>query len=103
MDNPFRREEPHRAARRYWGGTLLAGVAILGVVAALLEMIARTADEIDAAVAEVWRVGKLIANNTVHIPLLVRINQHAAGILGHADRIAAATTRIERKVTGGEE
>jgi hypothetical protein len=45
-------------------------------------------------------VGKLIANNTVHVPLLVRTNQVVADILPAADGIARATERIRRAVSG---
>ncbi len=87
---------------QYWRMTLAIGLAVIGAVAFLLNLLARTAEQIEAGVAEIWRIGKLLANNTVHIPLLVRTNQLAGAILAKADGIAAATARIHRAVTGGE-
>ena len=85
----------------YWWISLGLGLVVTIVVAILLTILARTAEQIQAGTAEIWRVGKLIANNTVHIPLLVRTNQIAGGILTAASGIAAATGRIEQTVTGG--
>jgi len=87
----------------YWGATLAVGAVVIGVVAFLLNMLTRTAEQINGGAAEVWRVGTLIANNTVHIPLLVRTNQVAAEILTASEGIAAATTRIGGAVTGKSE
>jgi len=85
----------------YWWISLGLGLVVTIVVAILLSILARTAEQIHAGAAEIWRVGTLIANNTVHIPLLLRTNQIAAGILAAAGGIAAATGRIERTVTRG--
>ena len=84
-----------------WWITLGLGLVVTIVVAILLSILTRTAEQIDAGAAEIWRVGKLIANNTVHIPLLVRTNQIAAGIVAAAGGIAGATGRIERTITRG--
>ncbi|MBA3417074.1 MAG: hypothetical protein H0U10_17780 [Chloroflexia bacterium] len=85
----------------YWWVSLGIGLVVTVVVAILLAILTRTAERIEAGAAEIWRVGKLIANNTVHVPLLVRTNQLAGGILAAAGGIAAATARIERAATGG--
>lgn len=85
---------------RYWTAGLVGGLVVIGAVAVLLQTLTRTAEQIQAGAAEIWRIGKLIANNTVHIPLIHRTNQHAASILQAADGIAAATARIERTVVG---
>lgn len=82
---------------RWWVGLAL-GAVVLGVVAALLETLLRSVRRIEHGAAEVWRVGKLIANNTVHVPLLVRTNQVVDEIAGSADGIARATARIQRAV-----
>lgn len=87
---------------RYWRMSLGLGVVVIGAVALLLSTLARTAAKIEAGTAEIWRVGKLIANNTVHIPLLVRTNQVAGEILATADGIAEATARIRRAVGGDQ-
>jgi hypothetical protein len=83
----------------YWWISLGLGLVVTIVVAILLNILARTAEQIQAGTAEIWRVGKLIANNTVHIPLLVRTNQVAGDILASAGGIAAATGRIQQAVT----
>lgn len=85
---------------RYWTASLVGGLVIIGAVAVLLNTLTRTAEQIQVGAAEIWRIGKLIANNTVHIPLLHRANQHAATILRSADGIAAATARLQRAVGG---
>lgn len=85
---------------RYWQLSLAAGVAVLAVVAILLETLARTVEQIQDGSAEIWRVGKLIAGNTVHVPLLGRVNQQVEAISTTADAIAQATGRIERAAAG---
>ena len=88
---------------RYWKLSLVAGLAVIGVVAAMLEVLARTAEQIQEGTASIWRVGKLIAGNTVHVPILVRVNQQVAAISAAADDIAQATGRIQRAATGSAE
>ncbi len=83
---------------RYWRISLALGLGVIGAVALLLEILARTAGSIESGAAGIWQVGKNIANNTVHIPLLVRTNQVVDDISTTADRIAGATARIERAV-----
>ena len=85
---------------RYWTAGLVGGLVVITAVAVLLQTLTETAERIQVGAAEIWRIGKLIANNTVHIPLIHRTNQHAAQILQAADGIAAATARIERAVVG---
>jgi hypothetical protein len=87
----------------YWWISLALGIIVIIVVAILLHILARTAEQIHEGAAEVWRVGTLIANNTIHIPLLARTNQIAGGILAAADGIATATGRIRRAVSGSTE
>ncbi len=84
---------------RYWRFSLAAGLAVIAAVAVLLETVARTAESIQDGTAKIWEVGKLIANNTVHVPLLVRINHHVAAISGAADEIAQAAGRIQQVAT----
>ncbi len=81
---------------RYWRATLAVGAGVIGVVALLLTILARTAERIQHGVAEIWQVGKLIANNTVHVPLLIRTNQIAGEILRAADGIGQAVERIQQ-------
>ncbi|MDP9365319.1 MAG: hypothetical protein M3Q10_14030 [Chloroflexota bacterium] len=83
---------------RYWRISLGIGLAVIGAVALLLSTLAAVVARIEAGAAEIWRVGKLIANNTVHVPLLARTNQVVAEILPAAAGIARATERIRRAV-----
>ena len=96
------RREPSAPVVRYWRISLGFGLAVIGAVALLLSALAATVARIEAGAAEIWRIGKLIANNTVHVPLLVRTNQVVAEILPAADGIAAATARVRRAVAGDE-
>lgn len=84
----------------YWWISLAIALVVVIVVAILLHILTRTAEAIEEGASEVWRVGTLIANNTIHIPLLVRTNQMAGGILAAADGIATSTGRIRRAVAG---
>lgn len=88
---------PHVIAR-YWRISLGIGVVVIAAVGLLLGTLAKTVTRIEAGAAEIWRVGKLIANNTVHIPLLVRTNQITSEIVTTADGIAGATERIGHAV-----
>ncbi|HSH79092.1 MAG TPA: hypothetical protein VLA19_11250 [Herpetosiphonaceae bacterium] len=83
---------------RYWRISLGLGMVVIGAVALLLSALTATVAKIEAGAAEIWRVGKLIANNTVHVPLLIRTNQVLGQILPAADRIAGATGRIQQAV-----
>lgn len=83
---------------RWWLGLAL-GAVVIGAVAALLETLLRSVRRIERGAAEVWRVGKLIANNTVHVPLLVRTNQIVDEIGEATGGIAQAAARIQRAVS----
>jgi hypothetical protein len=84
------------AAYTVWWISLGIGVVVILVVAVLLTLIVRTAQQIEGAAAEIWTVGQRIANNTVHIPLLHRTNQIVDGILERASGIDGAVAAIER-------
>ncbi|HBY97562.1 MAG: hypothetical protein M5U01_36005 [Ardenticatenaceae bacterium] len=90
---------PQETIAQYWRISLALGATVLTVVALLLNTVAKRAEEIQTGAAEIWRIGKLIANNTVHIAMLGHINQIVAEILQTADGIAQATERIERTAT----
>ncbi len=98
MPTSFDRSVSPNVIARYWWISLGVGLVVIGAVGLLLSMLARTVTQIEAGATEIWRVGKLIANNTVHVPLLVRTNQIAADILAVADGIAGATKRIGQVV-----
>lgn len=80
-----------------WTAAIVATFAVAAVVAVLLELIIGVAADIERVAGEIWTTGKRVANNTVHIPLLVpvaasveRIVAAAPGILGAAQRIRRA-------------
>lgn len=81
-------------AQTIWWGSLGIFLVVLLVVAALLQLIVNSAGRILGGVADIWTVGKQIANNTVQIPTLLRINQVATGIVGAAGDIHGALGRI---------
>lgn len=83
-----------------WWLSLVIGVVVILVVAALLTMIVRTARVIDGAVGQIWVVGQRIANNTVHIPLLNTTNRVVDDILAHAVVIDGAAAMIESHAQG---
>ena len=85
---------------KYWRLSLIAGLAVIAVVAALLEALVRTADGILDGTAKIWLVGKQIASNTVQVPLLVRVNQHFAELSNTANEIAEASGRIQSAASG---
>lgn len=89
---------PKDTVNVYWSISLATGGVVIAVVAFLLTILVRTAEQIEAGVGQIWQVGQLIANNTVHIPLLVRTNQIVAQIYQSADGIKRSTGRIERAV-----
>ena len=72
-----------------WIISLAAGLLVIGVVAFLLYLIQRTAAEIDTVAGRIWTQGKLVANNTIQIPLFLsttnrevsRIQNTAGGIV----------------------
>jgi hypothetical protein len=86
---------PEQALQFVWWTSLLLGVVVSGVVALLLWMIHRGAAAIDGLVARIWDAGQRVANNTVHIPALYKINAVAGEILATAVRIDAGAAAIE--------
>jgi hypothetical protein len=71
-------------------------LVVTGVVALLLTLVLRTARSIQRRAGDIWTTGKLVANNTIHIPLLVDTNRAASAILDTAGMIAAGTSAIEQ-------
>ena len=59
------------------------------MVALLLTLVLRTARSILHTAGDIWTTGKLVANNTIHIPLLVDTNRVAGTILETAGKILA--------------
>ncbi len=96
MNGILNREVSEDTVERYWWFSLGAGLAVIGVMALLLDRLLKTAMDIQHSLTDVWQVGKLIANNTVHTPLLGHTNQILDGTLEAAQGIEGATERIER-------
>jgi predicted PurR-regulated permease PerM len=91
-------EATERLVKRYWLFSLALGAVVIQVVAFLLNMLARAAEQIEEAAGEIWRVGKLVANNTVHIPVIARANQSLEQIAESAEGIGRETERILQAV-----
>lgn len=84
-----------------WGGSLVLGLVVIGVVALLLHMVRSTAKEIDAAASHIWTQGKLVANNTIQIPtFLSTTNSVASRILHSAGNIAEGANAIKDHAGG---
>ena len=78
-----------------WWVSLVIFLVVLAVVALLLTLILKTVRRIEQGVAQIWTVGQLVANNTVHIPLLMTTNRAVSAIYGEAGQILGAATRIQ--------
>ena len=78
-----------------WWVSIVLLLIITAVVALLLALILATARTIEQAAGEIWTVGKLVANNTIHIPLLAETNRTAVAILNTAVSILDGATAIE--------
>jgi hypothetical protein len=83
-----------------WGTSLALGLVVALVVTLLLWLIYRTAVNIDDVASDIWDTGQRVANNTVHIPILYRINHAAGAILGTAVQIIAGTDTIKTHAKG---
>jgi hypothetical protein len=81
-----------------WRYSLIAGEAVVLVVALLLILIIVTARSIDRTAAAIWDVGQNIARNTVSIWMLQQTNAVAGEILSTAKSIVAAATSIDQKL-----
>ena len=67
----------------------------------LLSLIKRTALEIDATAADIWTQGKLVANNTIHIPMfLSTTNAVVHEILDNAVEVLDGTVKVEQHIDG---
>lgn len=83
----FLPSSPQAAAAFVWWASLLLGLVVSLVVAALLWLIHREARTINGCVSKIWDVGQRVANNTIHIPALYRTNEVARRILDVAREI----------------
>jgi len=92
--------DPGEAAVFIWWTSLLLGLVVALVVTLLLWLIHRTAYNIDVTASHIWDTGQRVANNTIHIPILYRINNAAGKILGTALAINDGATAIETHANG---
>lgn len=67
------------AVMMVWSISLVIAIVVIGVVAFLLHKVRDTAKEIDVVVVKIWTEGKLLANNTIHIPNFLSVTNKAAG------------------------
>lgn len=81
--------------QQMWIISLVIYFVVVGVVALLLTMIWRTAEQIHGGVKAIWNSGQKVANNTIHIPLLARTNHFVERILDSAVRTAGAVAAVE--------
>ncbi len=86
-----------------WGTSLLLGAVVIIVVALLLHGIWNTARRILRVAGGIWTHGQRVANNTVHIAFLGRVNHLLSGALAEAAPLAQSTAQIAEAVrrTGG--
>lgn len=84
-----------------WWVSLGIAVVVTLVVVFLLEMIRRTAVSILDGAGAIWTHGKLVANNTIQIPIFLKTTNRVAGqILATAQQIVGATEAIEQHADG---
>lgn len=84
-----------------WMISLGIGVIVLIVVAILLTMIRNTAAKILDGASQIWTQGKLVANNTIQIPIfLASTNKLVEQIKSEAIEIMEATHAIEQHAEG---
>lgn len=92
--------DPESAGTLVWQASLGLGVVVAVVVTLLLWLIHRTASQIHTVVSGIWDTGRRVANNTIHIPILYRINNAAGKILSTAVQIKNGAAAIEAHANG---
>jgi len=90
-------EDP--TTQQLWIVSLIAAIVVVLVVAVVLELIVRTAHQINELVQQIWYGGTRIAQNTVTLALLRDTNDLAGKILGSASEIAKAASRIRQRTS----
>ena len=79
-----------------WWVSIVLLLVVTAVVALLLTLVLRTARSIQRTASDIWTTGKMVANNTIHIPLLVDTNRIAGRILETAGKILAGADEIRQ-------
>ena len=94
-------EYSQEAILTVWGGSLIIGVVVIIVVALLLRLILGTAKKIEWGAGQIWIEGKMVANNTIHIPILLATTNRVAGeILGNAQSVHKGAKIVEAHIEG---
>jgi len=82
---------------KVWVISLVLGLVVTIVVAILLILIRNTARKILAGVQQIWTEGKLVANNTIQIPIYLTVtNQVVSKIYDTAVKIIGGAAAIEQ-------
>lgn len=84
------------AIQQVWITSLIVYFVVVVVVAVMLTLILTTARQIQSGASAIWTVGQKVANNTIHLALLLRTNYLAARILAAAGGTAGAVAAIEQ-------
>lgn len=79
-----------------WWVSIVLLLVVTIVVAFLLTLVLQTARSILHTAGDIWTTGKLVANNTIHIPLLMDTNRIAGKILETLAKILAGADAIEQ-------
>ena len=88
------------AINTIWWLSIAILLVVTGVVGLLLAFVLRSARNIERTAAEIWTTGKLVANNTIHIPLLRETNRLVDHIQDVAMKIAGGAGAIEQHAEG---
>ena len=85
------------ALTNVWIICLVLGLVVTIVVAILLLLIKNTATRILGGVQQIWTEGKLVANNTIQIPIYLTVtNQVVSKIYDTAVKIIGGAAAIEQ-------
>ncbi len=89
------------ALTKVWIISLVLGLVVTIVVAVLLILIRNTATKILGGVEKIWTEGKLVANNTIQIPIYLSVtNQVVSKIYDTAVKIIGGAAAIEKHAAG---
>ena len=83
------------AIQQMWAVTLAVYVVVVAVVALMLTLILSTVRRIHRGAAAIWTTGQKVANNTIHIALLLRTNHLVGRTLQAATGTAGAVSALE--------
>ena len=85
------------AITQVWVICLVLGLVVTIIVAILLILIRNTAGKILGGVSKIWTEGKLVANNTIQIPIYLTVtNQVVSKIYDTAVKIIGGAKAIEQ-------